>query len=401
MALLLERRTPGTAGTGERAVTVRVVELTQRFPPARGGVEQHVDHLARELVRAGIEVQVVTTDLARDRPFGRVRGVGNHGEFPVRRHRAMPLMPAPHGLGILAPGMLFSALEKGPDVLHAHAFGYFPTWSGALARRLRPVKLVITPHMDAGRGSAISRTYARLVARATLRPADRVIAQTPSERDLLQRCGVDPTRIEVIPTAIDLEEFASLPARPPVAPRPVLLFVGRIYLAQKGLDLLLRATARLEEPVPDLRLVGEDWGDMERLRRLAHDLGLSDRLTLTGPLSRSEVLREYARADAFVLPSRFDSFPVVLLEAMAAHLPIVATRVGGVPDVVRDGENGWLVPPNDVGALAEALRRVLRDATLRRTMGAEARSLVDAYSWARIGPRYASLFRDLSNGGRA
>ncbi|HEV2165666.1 MAG TPA: glycosyltransferase family 4 protein [Thermoplasmata archaeon] len=381
-------------------MTPAILELTQRFPPALGGVEQHVAHLAEQLRRANWTVEVATTDLARDRPFARLDPSHSPAPFPVRRHRAIPLLPAPHGLGTFAPGQLLDALSSRADVLHAHAFGYFPTWAGTLARRLGTAKLAITAHSDEGSGTPGSWRYARLVTLGTLRQADRVVAQSEIESDRLRELGVDPGRIERIPTPIDLGEFRLLPPRAPKGPRAVVLYVGRLYLAQKGLDVLLRAVARLPSELrPDLRLVGEDWGGLDRLVALARHLGLEDRVRLLGGLPRAQVLREYGAADLFVLPSRFDSFPVVLLEAMAAGLPILATRVGGVPEVVSDGSNGLLVPAGDPVRLADAMEALLRDGPLCRRFGEAGRAAVPAYSWERLAPRYVAMFTELARGG--
>jgi glycogen synthase len=377
-------------------MTVRILELTQRIPPSLGGVEQHVDHLARELLRAGFDVTISTTDLERDRPFARRRSVDAPRPFPVRRRQAVPAFPAPHGLGILAPGMLRDLLRSPSEVVHAHGFGFFPTWAAALARRLGASKLVITPHADAGNRTRTSRAYARIVTWATLRQADRIVAQSRGEAALLESWGVAPTHIEVIPTPIDLGEFPPSTVAKPSRARPVFLFVGRIYLAQKGLDLLVRAAALLGDAAPDLRFVGPDWGDAARLVKLAWGLGIADRVTVTGPLPRSDVLREFRNANAFVLPSRFDSFPVVLLEAMASGLPVVASRVGAVPEVVGDGESGLLVESDNVEALRAAVARLARDEALRARLGEEGRRRVEQYSWTRLGPRYAAMFRALT-----
>jgi glycogen(starch) synthase len=381
-------------------VTLRILELTQRFPPALGGVEQHVAHLALELSRAGHSVEIVTSDLSRDRPFTRIGSTPPPSPYPVRRHRAYWLVPAPHGLGIVAPGMLKDALTGWADVLHAHAFGYFPTWVGALAGRMGRAKLVITAHSDEGRGTPGSRRYSRWVTRGTLRQADRIVAQTALEATRLGSLGADPHRIEVIPTPIDLEEFRDLAGRRSPGARLVVLFVGRLYLEQKGLDLLLRALAKLpRDLMPDLRLVGEDWGSRPQLVRLASHLGILDRVTMPGRLTRPEVLREYASANLFVLPSRFDSFPVVLLEAMAAGLPIIASRVGGIPEVIADGSTGILVPPGDVARLEEAMETALRDAALRRRLGQTGLGAVGSYSWKRLAPRYIAMVTELAQGG--
>ncbi|MFI5413486.1 MAG: glycosyltransferase family 4 protein, partial [Candidatus Lutacidiplasmatales archaeon] len=229
--------------------------------------------------------------------------------------------------------------------------------------------------------------------RMTLRPADRVVAQTRSEVTLLASWGVEPDRIALISDGIDLSEFAGMPARIERRDPPTLLFVGRLYPEQKGLDPLLRAFARIPADLGlRLRLVGEDWGGARVVARLAEELGVRDRVTLTGPLPRTELLGEYARADLFVLPSLFEPYGIVLMEAMAAGLPIVASRVGGIPEVVAEGENALLCAPNDPAALADALERLVRDRALRERFARAGRKRVERFSWTRVIPQWVGLF---------
>lgn len=380
---------------------MRLLELTQRFPPAIGGVETHVEALTREMIARGMDVEIATTDLVRDRPFERFRAPPVQSVGTVRRHRARQLFPAPHGLGIIAPGLLVDGLSARADVIHAHAFGYFPTWVGALRRRLGRSPLVISPHADRGAGTPSSRRYARGVARGTLRAADRVVALTATERRLLVELGVDEHRLSVIPNGIDLGEFDPSPLGSSIdlgsAPAR-LLFVGRVYPSQKGLLPLVHAFARLPRDTPaELRIVGEDWGGAEPVRAAARRLGISDRLVLLGGLPRAAVVREYCSADVVVVPSLFEPFGIVLLEAMAAGVPLVASDVGGIPDVVENERTGLLVPPGDVLALSTAIERLLRDAPLRRKLAVAAHERVQAYSWAALAPRWERLFRDVSD----
>jgi glycogen synthase len=375
---------------------MRVVEVTQRYPPALGGVEIHVEAIAHGLRARGHSVEVVTTDLARERPFTRVSGPAADGGVPVRRHRAFRTLPAPHGLGIIAPGMALDVLSLRADVVHAHAFGVAPTWFASFARRLRATPLVIETHADAGRGTSGSRAYARAVARLTLRAADRVVVQTHLEESLLRSLGVDPDHLALIPDGIDLSEFSGDPDRPRSDEGPTLLFVGRLSTEQKGLEPLVRGFAAVP---PDLglrlRMVGQDWGGQPLVERLAQELGVADRVTLTGPLPRAQLLREYARADMFVLPSLFEPYGIVLTEAMAAGLPIVASRVGGIPEVVTEGENALLCPPDDAAALAAAFERLTKDPSLRTRLGRAGVVRVQRFAWTRVLPQWIALFESL------
>jgi glycosyltransferase involved in cell wall biosynthesis len=377
---------------------VRVLEVTQRFAPAIGGVERHVERLSVELERAGLSVEVVTSDLLRDRPFARLPRPGPGDPVPVRRHRAVRFFPAPHGLGIVAPGLVDDVLTRPADVVHAHAFGYPPTWAGVWRRRLRRTPLILTAHSDAGRGTRMSQLYARAVARSTLARADRVVALTQTERSHLARLGVPDERIVVIPNGVDLDEFsAEHPLKTLGAPF-VVLYLGRLYPEQKGIATLLEAFASMSRsPAPELRLVGEDWGGLALVDAAVrlHSLGAS--VVTTGVLARDAVLRELARADVLVLPSTFEPFGIVLLEAMASGLPVVASNVGGIPEIVRDGETGFLVPPRRPSELAAALERLRSDPSLGRRMGAAGRRRVEEFSWKSLAPKFVALFEDVAS----
>ena len=375
-------------------MSLRVLQLTQRFPPAIGGVEEHVYHLAAGLQHHGVEVRVATTDLRRDTPFERLSAPPEAPPFPVVRYRAHKLADAPHGLGIVSPAMLRGALADHPDVLHAHAYGYFPTWAGGIAGSLDGAALVITPHSGPGGHTASKRLFDRVAPSLTLRRAARVIALTRFEARYLESLGVPRDRIAVIPNGVDVEAFRAVPPDRRARDGVTALFVGRLYPRQKGLEPLVEAFASVPSSVGlRLRLVGEDWGGADLVRDRASAGGVAERVTIVGPLPRADLLQEYARADLLVLPSRFEPFGIVLLEAMAAGLPVVASRTGGIPEVVAEGGTGLLVEPGDPAALAEALTRLAEDGTLRARMGARGRERAAGYAWDAIVPRVLAVYR--------
>ena len=374
---------------------MRVVQLTQRFPPAIGGVESHVYHLAMGLTKADVSTEVFTTDLQRDTPFRRLNGDSLLLPFPVRRFRVTRLADVPHGLGIVAPSMALAALQATPDVFHAHSYGYFPTFAGGFAEFMRGIPLVVTPHSDPGGATTSKRLFDRVVPPLTIRRASRVIALTSVEAENLVRLGVPSDRIRIIPNGVDLKEFAGLPPRRPNGDTTELLFVGRCYPRQKGLEYLVKALPflRSRESIR-LTIVGEDWGGVPMLRSLATALGVERQIVFKGALPRDEVIQAYASADIFVLPSLFEPFGIVLLEAMAAGLPVVASSVGGIVDVVADGKTGLLIPPAKPSALAAGLEQLISDASLRARMAEEARRRVSAYSWDLIVPRIVEVYRE-------
>ena len=374
---------------------MRVVQLTQRFPPAIGGVESHVYHLAMGLAKADVPTEVFTTDLQRDTPFQRLNGDSLSLPFPVRRFRVTRLADVPHGLGIVAPSMALAALQATPDVFHAHSYGYFPTFAGGFAEFMRGIPLVVTPHSDPGGATTSKRLFDRVVPPLTIRRASRVIALTSVEAENLVRLGVPSDRIRIIPNGVDLKEFAGLPPRRPNSDTTELLFVGRCYPRQKGLEYLVKALPflRSRESIR-LTIVGEDWGGVAMLQSLARALGVERQIAFRGALPRDEVIQAYASADIFVLPSLFEPFGIVLLEAMAAGLPVVASSVGGIVDVVADGKTGLLIPPGKPLALAAGLEQLISDSSLRARMAEEARRRVFGYSWDLIVPRIVEVYRE-------
>jgi glycosyltransferase involved in cell wall biosynthesis len=247
-----------------------------------------------------------------------------------------------------------------PDVVHVHWWfpGGLATWpwrGGA-----RP-PLVVTSH-GTDLFLADRKASLRWLARRVLPDADAVTVISTPLVARARALGVDAARLTVCPMPVRDADGAP-PPRAPVAGR--LLFLGRLT-ARKGADVAVRALATLRETHPHatLRIVG-DGPERPALEGLVQALGLAGSVTFAGRVSTSAVAAEYAAAEAFVMPARTDwkgeqeGFGLVLVEALRARCPVVATRSGGIPDVIRDGETGRLVPEDDPAALAAALRELL------------------------------------------
>jgi glycosyltransferase involved in cell wall biosynthesis len=210
--------------------------------------------------------------------------------------------------------------------------------------------------------------------------------------------GVSSGRIAVIPEPIDLEGWDALFAAAPRRARsgPVVLSVARMY-PRKRLADLLHAAAALKHDIPDveIRIVGRG-PELPELERLHASLALGRTVALLGDVSREQLAAEYVNADVFCLPSVQEGFGIVFLEAMAAGLPAVACRAAAVPEVVRDGITGVLVPPRDPGALASALEALLRDPARARALGAEARRHVAQFTTGRVADRFLDAVESMT-----
>jgi glycosyltransferase involved in cell wall biosynthesis len=322
---------------------VRVLVVTVAYPTER---EPVAGVFVREQALAVAErTDVTVLHLARGERWG-LRTVP--GE-PVTTWRAgFPHRPAAAGLAAAAA----RAIPAMPphDVIHAHFF-----LAAAPVALLRRRPLVVTEHWsvflpeDPMQLSPLLRASARFA----FARADAILAVSEALRAGLVAHGVH-TPIEVLPNSVDTSLFA-----PGTAPRNGRLLTVGLFYEAKGYEVLLQALARLgrDGRRVDLDIVG-DGPEKLRYQRLAADLDISDRVAFHGVLPRAEVAALMARSELFVLASRYDNNPVSVIEAMASGLPVVATAVGGVPELV-DESVGRLAPPGDPAALADNLARAL------------------------------------------
>jgi len=244
--------------------------------------------------------------------------------------------------------------------------------------------------------------------RTVVAGADRIICAGEAEaRMLTDLYRAQPSGISVIPCGVDVDHFRPIDqaeARAHVgldADEPVILFVGRIE-PLKGIDVLLQAASHLEGPFRVL-VVGGDEKDGRRLGdllRLARELGVEERVTFTDAATREDLPYYYNAADVCAVPSFYESFGLVALEAMACGVPVVATRVGGLKDTVRDGRTGYLVPWRCPEPFAERLDLLLTNGPLRRSLGREARVVAETYRWSHVAEQVESLYHDLVGSNR-
>lgn len=229
--------------------------------------------------------------------------------------------------------------------------------------------------------------------------ADRVITHTPGHRDeICARWPLDPGALSIIPHGIALPPRGELPP-PPLATQPAhILFVGR-FEHRKGIDVLLDAVPRVLEAVPRTRftIAGGDPDRHWSRRFLAEHPSLAEQVSFPGRLSAEALRAAYRECDLFVAPSRYESFGLIYVEAMAWAKPVVGCRVGGIPAVVTDQQTGLLVAPGNAPALAEALVALARDPALRARLGASARADTEArFSRETLARRSVELYQTLA-----
>jgi glycosyltransferase involved in cell wall biosynthesis len=242
-----------------------------------------------------------------------------------------------------------------------------------------------------------TRPTQRLV-RSIFDNAALVVALSDEWRTRLQRIFPN-SQFEVLPNAVHLPDTAVSTASHDGA--QTLLFLGHLLRA-KGVHDLVRAFARIAPVFPHLKLVFGGVGEIRELRQLATELGVAERVEFPGWLTPERTAAALGSATAFVLPSYAEGLPMALLEAMSWRLPVIAAPVGGIPQLVRDGYNGLLVPPGDIEALAGAIARLMNDPLLRERLGRAARATVESnHSRERMLERLSQIYQQFGIAARA
>jgi D-inositol-3-phosphate glycosyltransferase len=373
-----------------------------------GGMNIYVRSLSSALARAGVACDVYTRAEHPEQP----RVVTLEPNFRVIHVPAGPVAPVPKeslpGLvDEFTDSMLGQIRTCGRDyeVLHANYW-----LSGQVAHRLKhelSLPMVATFHTLAlvkKDGVGGDEVPGRVQGETDImRCADLILASTPDEAGLLDSLyGADPDRIEVLPPGVDHRLFSpgdrtAARARLGHPGGRVLLFVGRIQ-PLKGLDLAVQALAEIDDAV--LWAVGgpsgaDGPGQLERVQKLAADLGVSERVLILPPRPHHELVDYYRAADVCLVPSRTESFGLVALEAAACGTPVVAASVGGLRSIVSDGETGLLVEGRDPLEWATAVALLLDDGELASAMGARAAVRSGKWSWCMTAARLRRLCSDL------
>lgn len=363
---------------------MRIVVVSGIWPPDVGGPASHAPALADALVEAGHTVEVVTT---ADRPPA-------PRPYPV--HWVARGRPAP--LRHLAVVREVRRAARGADRVYATTMVRRAALGAALARRPLVVKLVADEAYErerrAGRfggtleqfqaeGGGLRVRCLRATRTAALRRAQRVLVPSAYLREIALGWGLDPDRTAVIPNPAP-----AVPSRPTREEARAALGVEGLALGvagrltpQKALGDTLEALAR----VPGVRLLVLGGGpERAALERRAAGLGVSDRVRFLGTGTRDDVITLFRAVDVALVTSAWENLPHTLLEALAAGTPVIATEVGGIPEVLRDGENGLFVPAGDVDALAAAIDRLVHDDALRASLAAAAAPSVEELAEPRI-----------------
>jgi glycogen(starch) synthase len=363
-----------------------------------GGVEELTRCLARQLIQEGHVVEIWV-----NRHPAELRATETIDGITVRRFRMVLPAGDPRSVlgftgGAAAAMRAMTGAMRGfaPDVLHVECFSVNGVFAAALARlHRRPLVVSLQGETVMDDHDIYERsTSLRLGLRFGLRTARTVTGCSQFTLDDAARFGLRSGDGVVVPNGVEVDDAVE-PVAVELPLRRFVLAMGRV-VEKKGFDLLIDAFDVVAEGHPDVGLViGGDGAARATLMEQVKRLGLEGRVLLPGRFSRGNVRWATESASAFVLPSRVEPFGIVVLEAMAAGLPVVVSSRGGAGEIVRDGVDGLVVDPFDRTALASAIGRVISDGAERDRFIASGRERVLAYDWPLITQRYVKIYEDV------
>ncbi len=399
-----------------------------------GGMNVYVRDFSRELGRQNVQVDVFTRSLDDCAPVV-THDLGYGGRvihIVAGPEESIPVADVADYLDEFTDGVTAFAEREGIeyDIIHSHYW-----LSGLVAEKLRERwgkngstapngRFIPIVQMFHTLGHMKNRIASDDSQRASQRRldgenhviaiADRIIGATPAEEAQLHWLydGINMGKVTIIPPGVDLVRFAPIDkafSKKQVGIPPHhqnLIFAGRIE-PLKGIDTLLKAIClirsrhpRLVDDVCVAIIGGDPWADspdaeMARLQQMRHDLGIGDLVTFIGAKDQEVLPYYYAAAEAVIMPSHYESFGMVALEAMAMGTPVIASEVGGLAFLVEDGRNGYLVPSRNPEALAERIYELLTNHSCRRELGRYARENAQQYDWANIVTQMLVVYEEL------
>ena len=395
----------------ERAafITLHACPLAAPGQGKSGGMNVYVRQLAAALGDMGMKIDIFTREHA---------GVANRIETIGHNVRVVHIRAGEPEAQV---GELYAHLPEFLDQLNAfreeeglaydvvHSHYWLSSWVGRELSQLIGAPHVVTFHTLGlikmqSRAGEVEPPERPLVEAEVMASADRIIAFSPHERDAMARLyGADADKVSLVPCGVDLSVFRplnqkSVRARLGLNGEKILLYVGRIE-PLKGLELLVEATAQMDSGERlRLMVVGADAnGDQEidRVKQLAKERDLEDQIDFVGRVDHTELPLYYNAADVCVVPSYYESFGLVALEAMACGTPVVATRVGGLSTIIHHGRTGYLKSWRCPEAFANSVEMIIASDGLQQSMGEAARKRAEGMGWdnvaAMIWDEYATL----------
>ncbi|MEM3362609.1 MAG: glycosyltransferase family 4 protein [Candidatus Micrarchaeia archaeon] len=351
-------------------------------------MEEVIHNLSIALLKNNIEPYVFAP---------RVRGMDNNLDFEYKVLRFSRPSSKKFGLRQLLLPLLWYHWIYRFDILHCHGV-YPPGYVGISFNKLTGVPVVITSHGGDIKKNINNQIINRRITSRILKTfseAQAVTAISYYMREQILELNASPDKVYLIPNGIQLNEFKYFGNKASLSKESYILYLGRLVQV-KGVDILIQAFSKMIAQHPEIRLkIAGEGREIDNLIKLADDLRVKGNIDFLGFIRGEEKIRLLSKALFLVLPSQREGFPVVILEAFASGLPVIASRVGGISDIIRDGVNGFLVPSGDIEEFAKKMSLLIKNDILRKRFALKALATVNSYDWSIIVKKYIDVYQQI------
>lgn len=378
---------------------MKILQVLQFFSPVHGGSAESPYRLSKELAKRGHDVTIYASDYKSSQEY-----INSIPEVEVYLFRSWLNYAKFH----VTPSIIKRAKKeiKHFDIIHMHNYRTFQNIVVYYYAKKYSIPYILQPRGSIprfARKKNLKKLFDIFFGYKILKDADKLIFTTKME---LKYCendfDINKNKTEIVPNGVDLPGYDNLPKKEEfregyaiTGNEKIILYLGRIHEI-KGLDMLVKAFADLIRELADIRLVivGPDDGFLSTLKRQIEDLNIGDKVLFTGPLFGNDKIKVYVDADVFVLPSKYESFGNVALEACACGTPVIVTNNCGVSEWIGD-DVGYVVE-YDKDQLRDAMIKVLSDERLRRRFGERGRRLArEEFSWSKISEQVESIYQSV------
>ncbi|MEW5760795.1 MAG: glycosyltransferase family 4 protein, partial [Candidatus Thermoplasmatota archaeon] len=360
--------------------------------------------VSKELLKRGHEVTIFTSDIYTEVPWER-REEWNDDElginvkrFPALRKELL-FFRSPK-----IPAMLPSLIGSDCELYHAHSHRYHHLFLSARAHKITKKPLIVTPHYHPYERNVnlLKKAFMALqdfyFGAKVYRNANRIICLTDFEEKIMSRFA-PANKCVIVPNGISMEEWQDIPDSTLFRNKynindRYILYAGRLA-SNKGLDFLIRTAARVDEECKFI-LLGKDWGEKEKLINLTKKLKIESKIIFIDYIDDFEIYKSAINGcEIFILPSEWEAFGIVLLEAMICKKPVIGTNVGGIPGVIKDSETGYIVNYGDINELSKKIKHLLTDKELRKKIGEKGRAVVlENFLWNKVVDKIEKIYKE-------
>ena len=378
---------------------MRIALVTHTFfPQSVGGRENHVYHLGKTLSKKGHKVEIFTSSDSLLKKYSKIENSNLIVHyFPTVK------VPMPTGYYRINPTMFFALLKINVDLIHAHEYFHFTTFISALASKIKRIPFILTEHgypEQVGVSRFLLELYHKIFLPQVISSSKKFIAVSNFiEEEVISKFNVSRKRVCVVYNGIDSDQYKERSTvfrdKYNLKNKKIVLSIGRL-IKEKGFQYLIKALPLILKKLPNVKLViiGPDHYYKKELVRISELLNVRDKVIFTGVISEDMLKSAIFCSDVVVIPSLYEPFGIVALEAMVYGKPIVSSRVGGLSEFLENDETCLFCSPKNSEELARCVLNILLNKRLSRKLRKNAKEAVKKFDWKKIIDRITDIYRD-------